>query len=359
MHSTTSPRRTARTAGVLAAILALTACGTAAQDDNRLEVLASFYPLQFVAEQVGGDRVHVTNLTPLGGEPHDLELSPAVARRVGSADLVVFQSGFQPAVDQAVDEGHPARTLDATAVLAAAPPAEAALPAAGEHDDEHAEHDEHDHADDEHAEHDHADDEHAEHDEHEHADAAAGHSADDGHDHGGVDPHFWLDPTRLALLAPALAEMLAAADPAGAAGFRERADALVRELTDLDVSFTAGLTTCTHRTLVTSHAAFGYLAHRYDLEQVSVAGLDPDTEPSPRRLREVTDIVRAAGVPTIFFESSASAKVAGVLAEDAGVRTAALSPLESLTREAAEAGDTYLTTMTANLAALRTGLDCA
>lgn len=340
MHSSAPPRRThrtARTAGALAALLTLTACGTAASDDGGLEVLASFYPLQFVTEQVGGDRVTVTNLTPLGGEPHDLELSPAAIGRLSRADLVVVQSGFQPAVDQAVLEGHPARTLDATAVLEAAPAAEPALPP---HDDDHVDaHDEHEHDHD--------------------AGLGAGHTDDDGHDHGGVDPHFWLDPTRLALLAPAVAETLAAADPAGADEYRSRADTLVHELTELDTTFTAGLASCTHRTLVTSHAAFGHLALRYDLDQVSVAGLDPDTEPSPRRIREVADLVREAGVRTIFFESAATAKDADVLAEDAGVTTAALSPLESLTREQAEAGDDYLTIMTANLAALQTGLDCA
>lgn len=331
--------RTARTASALAALLTLTACGASAGDDGRLAVLASFYPLQFVTEQVGGDRVTVTNLTPLGGEPHDLELSPAAIRHVSRADLVVVQSGFQPAVDQAVLDGHPARTLDATAVLEAAPAAEPALPP---HDDDHVDaHVEHEHG------HDHA------------AGLDAEHAADDGHDHGGVDPHFWLDPTRLALLAPAVAETLAAADPAGADDYRSRADTLVHELTELDTTFTAGLASCTHRTLVTSHAAFGHLALRYDLDQVSVAGLDPDTEPSPRRIREVADLVREAGVPTIFFETAATAKVAEVLAEDAGVTTAALSPLESLTREQADAGDDYLTIMTANLAALRTGLDCA
>lgn len=336
MRRSTPSRRTARTACSLAALLTLTACGTAATDDGGLEVLASFYPLQFVTEQVGGDRVTVTNLTPLGGEPHDLELSPAAVHRISRADLVVFQSGFQPAVDQSILEGQPARTLDATAVLEAAPAAEPALHLHGDDHDDHGEHD-HDHD----------------------ANLGTDHTDDDGHDHGGIDPHFWLDPTRLALLAPAVAETLAAADPAGAEEFSSRARTLVDKLTAVDGAFTAGLASCTHRTLVTSHAAFGHLALRYDLDQVSVAGLDPDTEPSPRRIREVADLVRETGVPTIFFESAATAKVADVLAEDAGVTTAALSPLESLTREQAEAGDDYLTIMTANLAALRTGLDCA
>jgi len=320
-------RRTGRTrlaasSLAAAAALALAACAATPADDGRLTVLASFYPLQHVAEAVGGDRVVVTNLTPVGGEPHDLELAPAAVRTVGSADLVVYQSGFQPAVDRAVADARPGRVVDATAVLDAAPGASAAVGG-------HAEHDGHDHAE------------------------------DDGHDHGGRDPHFWLDPTQLALLAPAVADALAEADPAGADGYRERADALATSLAGLDTAFTEGLRSCEHRTIVTSHAAFGHLAARYDLEQVSVAGLDPETEPSPARLREVAETVRLSGVTTIFFESSASAKVADVLAAEVGARTAALSPLESLSRAEADAGADYLSVMTANLAALRTGLGCA
>jgi len=318
------PGRTRLTATTLAAAaaLALAACGATPADDGRLAVLASFYPLQHVAEAVGGDRVVVTNLTPVGGEPHDLELAPAAVRTVGAADLVVYQSGFQPAVDQAVADGRPRLTVDATAVLEAAP---GTSPALGAHDG----HDDHDHAD------------------------------DDGHDHGGEDPHFWLDPTRLALLAPAVADALAEADPAGADGYHERADVLAARLADLDAAFAEGLRSCEHRTIVTSHAAFGHLAARYDLEQVSVAGLDPETEPSPARLREVAETVRLSGVTTIFFESSASAKVADVLAAEVDARTAALSPLESLTAADVAAGADYLSVMTANLAALRTGLGCA
>ncbi|MGP7961304.1 metal ABC transporter substrate-binding protein [Sanguibacter sp. A247] len=339
-------RRTALvvTALVPAAALALAACTAAPADDGRISVLSSFYPLHYVAQQVGGDRVHVTNLTPPGGEPHDLELAPAVVRDIRAADLVVYQSGFQPAVDQAVADGAPQRTLDATAVLEAAPPATPALPRDAA--DDHAADD---HEADDHAAHDEtADDDHAPHDE----------TTDDGHGHDGPDPHFWLDPTRLALLAPAMADALSAADPAGAEAYRTRADALVTHLTELDDAFTDGLASCTHRTIVTSHAAFGHLAARYDLAQVSVSGLDPESEPTPARLRDVAATIREAGVPTIFFESSASAKVATVLAEEVGVSTAALSPLETLTNDEVAAGADYVSVMTANLDTLMTGLAC-
>lgn len=331
-----------------AVALTLSACSATPADDGRISVLSSFYPLQYVAQEVGGDRVHVTNLTPLGGEPHDLELAPAVVRDIRAADLVVYQSGFQPAVDQAVNDGGPQRTVDATAVLEGASPATAALPRDGADGP----------ADDDHAGHDHTGHDQTGHDDAGHDDAEHEHTDDDGHGHDGTDPHFWLDPARLALLAPAVADALAAADPAGADGYRSRAATLTTRLAELDGAFADGLASCTHRTIVTSHAAFGHLAARYDLTQVSVSGLDPDSEPTPARLREVAATIREAGVPTIFFESSASAKVATVLAEEVGVSIAALSPLETLTNDDVAASADYVTVMTANLGALTAGLEC-
>lgn len=314
-------RRASVTAGALLALGLASACSAPAADDGRLQVLASFYPLQYVVEQVGGDLVDVTSLTPAGAEPHDLELSPAHTRTVGTADLVVYLSGFQPAVDDAIAARDPEHALDAADV--------AALTSA-EHETEHAE--------------DAEDAEHAEHAEEDH----------DAHDHGDVDPHFWLDPTRLASVAEAVSEELAAIDPDNAEVYADRSMELVASLDALDGDLAAGLAQCTDRTVVTSHSAFGYLADRYDLEQVSISGIDPEAEPPPARLREVSDVVRDTGVTTIYFESRASSKVTDVLAADLGVATDVLDPLENL----AEGATDYRSVMLENLAALRAGLGC-
>ena len=313
---TLRPRILVTAAAAIAFALGTAGCSSSSNDpDAALDVLTSFYPLQFVAEQVGGPAVSVSNLTPPGGEPHSLELSPATLRTVGQADVVVYQSGFQAAVDQAVADGAPKAVLDAARF--------AELDADAEHDDE-GESESH-----------------------------------DGHDHGSLDPHFWLDPTLLAGLATEVGETFAAADPDDAAGYRERAAQLVTTLTDLDESFTTGLASCDSRTFVTTHEAFGYLAHRYDLEQVGISGLDPETEPSPARLREVSKVISEAGVSTVFSESAATAKVAEVLADDLGISTAVLDPLESRTDAQLAADDDYLVAMTANLTALQEALGCA
>lgn len=319
------------TGGLLAAALALTGCAGAdpAEDDGRLQVLASFYPLQYITEEIGGDLVTVTSLTPEGAEPHDLELSPAKAREVGDADLVVYLSDFQPAVDAAIAAREPAHLVDAadSANLQA-------HELQGTHDHE---------GDDEHSEDEHAD-EHAEE-----------HTADDGHDHGELDPHFWLDPTRLAAVSQDVVAELSAVDPENAETYAARGAELQASLLELDAELTTGLSQCTSKVLVTTHEAFGYLADRYGLEQVGISGIDPDAEPSPARIKEVSATIRDRGVTTIYFETLISPKVAQTLASDLGITATVLDPLESLS----DPDGDYRSVMLANLEALRTGLGCA
>lgn len=304
------PSSLRRAAVPVAALLALTACSPA-QDDGELDVVASFYPLQLVVQEVGGDLVDVEPLTPPGAEPHDVELSPAQVSDIDGADLVVYASGFQPSVDDAVTEVGPARMVDA---------AEQADLAADDHDHE-----------------DETVEEHAE------------------HDHDGTDPHFWLDPSRMPAVVDQVADALTEADPAGADTFRANADALKARFTELDEQYAAALTSCERRTFVVQHEAFGYLADRYGLEQVGISGVDPETEPSPARLRQVGDVVRDEGVTTIFFERLASPKVAKTLADDLGVQTAVLDPIEGVTDDASD----YFSIAQENLDALRVALSCS
>jgi len=305
------PLAATRPALVCAALIALatSACAapsSAEHNDAALSVAAASYPLEYVAERIGGDLVSVSSLTPAGVEPHDVELSPAAVRALGEADLVLYIDHFQPAVEDAI-EATGVDAFDAAEVIALTE-----------------------------AEHDHAD----------HADS-------DGHDHGTVDPHFWLDPTLLAQYATAVGDTFATLDPTNADVYRTNAAALVVELNELDDAFATGLVRCERRDVVTSHAAFGYLAHAYDLHQVSIAGIEPDTEPSPARLREISDLIRDTGATTVFTEQLVSARVAEAVAHDAGVTTAVLDPLET-----AANGDDYRSVMLRNLDALREALDC-
>ncbi|WP_043502248.1 metal ABC transporter substrate-binding protein [Georgenia sp. SUBG003] len=334
----TFPRR--RTAAALAVLaLPLAACSTGDADaapDGRTEVQAALYPLQWVAEQVGGEHVTVSSITPAGVDPHDLELAPATVAELDGA-TVVYLSGFQAALDDALAVTSPAHALDVA-------------DAAGVHDDgEDPTTDAHD---DEHAT-DAQDEEHAT-DAHDGGDEAA-EDSHAGHSHADGDPHFWLDPGRMADVATAVADELADADPDHAADYRSNAEELGAELAALDEELTAGLARCEIRTIVVAHEAYGYLAEAYGLEQVGISGLDPESEPSPARLAEIGDVVERENVTTIFTESLINPAVAESLAADLGVDVAVLDPLETQ----ADADEEYPDVMRANLDALTTALRCS
>lgn len=293
-------------AAVLAFLLLVTGCSThTPSDQSRLSVVVAFYPFQYVAEQVGGDQVNVTSLTHPGVEPHDLELTAKQVASVASADLVIYEKTFQAAVDAAVEQQHPKRVVDAAAIVPLR--------------------------------------------------ATTGFEAEEGPT-SALDPHTWLDPNSLITYAHAVADQLGQARPDQAPNFRARADALAASLTALDGEFRTGLAQCQRKVFVTSHAAFGYLAERYDLEQVGITGLSPDAEPTPTRLAEVQKVAQAKGVTTIFSETLASPALANALAKDLNLKTDVLDPLEGITDQSR--GTDYPSVMRSNLTALKTANGC-
>ena len=304
----------ARLAACLAAgTVALAGCAaadTASPGSGALPVVASFYPLQLAAEQVGGAHVRVTNLTRAGAEPHDLELTPRDVAEVSRAGLVVFEKGLQPAVDEAVaaeaaDRGldvAPAAKLDLTFT-----PVEAGDP------------------------------------------RPSGDRV--------TDPHFWLDPVRYAAVARAVADRLGTLDPAHRADYAARAKAFTARLAALDGEFRRGLTHCASTSIVTSHNAFGYLARRYGMSQVGITGLSPEAEPEAATLARVATYVKAHHVSTVYAETLVSPAIADTVARETGARVVTLDPLEGLT--SSSAGADYFAVMRSNLAALRAGQGCS
>ena len=258
-------------------------------------VVASFYPLAFVAERVGGSEVRVVDLTPADVESHDLELTPRQVGEIATADLVVYQTGFQPALDEAVEQNASGPTLDIAEVV----PLD---------------------------------------------------------DNRKGDQHSWLDPTRFAAITRSVADVLGDVVPAQADEIHGRADELVAELTALDEEFHSGLANCERTIVVTTHQAFGYLGERYDLDVVGISGVDGEAEVSPAKLREIQEVIQTAGVTTVFSEPLGSPEVADTLAADLGVSTAILDPIEGLTEDTAD--EDYLTLMRANLEALRKANGC-
>lgn len=325
-----------------ATALALSACTSTASSsgssskDETLTVMASFYPLKYLAEKIGGDHVTVTSLTPDGAEPHDLELSPKMVDSLSSADAVVYLAGFQGAVDEAIEQQAPKTVIDVS------PAAE--LIEAGTDANHPAEEEEEEEGTDE-----------------AQSGEAEGHDHE-GHDHEGhehhhdmsADPHFWLDPVRMAKAATLVGDKLAEADSAHADTYKANAKALSEELTTLGDTLVSRTSTCKVKTFVTAHTAFGYLADRTGLTQVGISGLDPESSPSPARLAEIAQIAKDQGVTTIFTEALIDPKVAQTLADDLGITTAVLDPIESQT----DASKDYAATMNSNIDALTKALDC-
>ncbi|GAA0908002.1 metal ABC transporter substrate-binding protein [Streptomyces thermoalcalitolerans] len=307
---------TAAAAVIALGLGSLSACSSdaAGNSSGTYNVVASFYPMAFLAEQIGGKHVHVTSLTQPGQEPHDLEISARQTAQLQESDAVLYLKGLQPSVDEAVAQSEIKTKIDAASLTT--------LREHGGKGDGHA------------------------HDTHE--------EAHEGEEHGGRDPHVWLDPVRYAQIAQGVGKAFEKGDPAHAADYRRNTEALVKKLDELHTRYETGLRNTRTRTFITTHASFGYLAERYGLDEKAISGLDPESEPSAARVRELERTAKAENVTTVFHETLVSDRTAKTLARDAGLRTDVLDPIEGITD--ASRGTDYFQVMDANLTALRKAL---
>ncbi|MET8079114.1 metal ABC transporter substrate-binding protein [Streptomyces sp. NPDC005303] len=308
-------RRLIPSVAAAAALAALSACSTdsaAAGGSGRFDVVASFYPMAFLAEQIGGDHVHVTSLTEPGQEPHDLEISAKQTAQLQESDAVLYLKNLQPSVDDAVNQSEIRTKIDAASLTSLEKHGNEVGGHAAEHDD-------------------HADDELA-----------------------GLDPHVWLDPVRYAQIAQGVGKAFEKADPAHAADYKANTAALVKKLDALNTEFQKGLSDTKTKVFITTHAAFGYLAERYGLTEEAINGLDPESEPSANRVKDLEKMAKADGVTTVFYETLVSDKTAKTIASDAGLKTDVLDPIEGITGKSR--GKDYFSVQESNLKALRSAL---
>lgn len=255
-----------------------------------IDIVTSSYPMTFVAERVGGEHVTVVNLASEGGDSHDLELSPRQVTELQNADIALYLgAGFQAPVEQAVSQrsGASVDGMDSVTEEQLRP----------------------------------------------------------------NDPHVWFSPLIMAQIGESFAEELAGVDPANAADYEANAAALREEMTELDEEYHAGLQNCASTQFLTSHEAFGYLADAYGLEQVGVMGINPEAEPSPRRLLEVEQLAKEQGIEILFVESTDTS--GAKLADSLG-----LEPVLLDTLDVTPSGHDYTGAMRLNLEALQAGLGC-
>ena len=283
----------------LAAILGASGCQAPAPPAKPV-VVATVYPLWEFSRQVAGARADAVSLVPPGVEPHDWEPSPRDVSVVQHATVLVHTGTGLDAWSQKLlaDGKGPSVVVDGSRG--------ASLISVG----------------------------------------------------GATDPHVWLDPAIARAQVQAIAAGLERADPGGREVYAANARAYTARLEALDQQFAAGLRECARRDLVTSHAAFAYLARRYRLAQIPVMGLHPEAEPSPADMAAIVKRARGLKVTHIFFEPLMSARLAETLAREIGATPLPLDPVEGITRTEADAGMGYVELMQANLANLRTALGC-
>ncbi len=286
----------------------------ATSSEGRVRVLASVLPLKEFAAAILGDRGEAALLLPPGAGVHTWQPRPGDLVRLAECDLFIHVgAGLEPWLPELMKglaKRRPA-TLEASAGLHL-------LPSAGE----------------------------------------AGHE-DEEHGHGAFDPHVWLDPDLALRIVAAIGDRLTALDPEGGPVYRRNAAALEERLRDLDSRYREGLRGCSGKTIILAgHAAFGYLARRYGLEQISLYGTSPDSQPTPAGLMEVVRMARDRRITAVFAESSESPSVARSLSRELGGRMLILNPGHNLTRAEIRAGTTYFDIMETNLRSLKDGLGC-
>lgn len=312
---------------LLSATLVLGACSTgdepASTGSSRppaLRVIASFYPVAEAARSIGGARVSVSDLTAAGAEPHAVEPTAPQLVEIERADLALYLgNGFQPAVEKAVLAAP--SSVQKADLLNGMRLREAEVGIAGVRGE---------------------------------VDGGRGPESLQG----GRDPHVWVDPAGFIAMARRIQRALIAADRVGRRTYDANARRYLTGLRALDGDFRRGLRRCRSDVLVTSHAAFGYLADRYDLKQAAIAGLSPEAEPDPRSLAATARYAKANNVTTVFFETLVPRRLADTVAREIGARTDALDPVESLTQRQLDGGESYSSIQHRNLAAMRSGLRC-
>lgn len=271
---------------------------------STLPVAASFYPLADFAGQIGGDKVTVTNLTPAGAEPHDFDPSPQDIVKLENSKVFIYNgANLEAWVDKVLPELQKKEVIvvKASQDITLQPGSDPKEP---------------------------------------------------------VDPHIWLDPALASQEVAAIAAGFIEADPLNKTFYESNAQAYQKKLAALDEEFKQGLANCDRQDIITSHAAFGYLARHYHLAMTPIAGLSPDEEPAPARLAEIAQLAKQKHIAYIFFESLVSPRFSETIAHEIGAKTIDFNPLEGLTEEEIASGKDYITVQQENLDHLKIALGC-
>lgn len=325
----------------LALILFLAACGnpaidsqTESEDDSKLHVKTTVYPLTYFTERIGGDRVTVESVYPAGANEHSFEPTQQDMIALAEADLMFYIGlGLEGFIDSAK------KTLsdeNVQFVAAADAITDEQLEAASH--GEHAEEEEHAHEEEGHEEEAHEEEGH------------------EGHNHGSTDPHVWMSPVLSQTLAESIKDSLIEADPDGSGTYESNYAELIVELENLDRSFSELAERVENDTFFVSHSAFGYIAEPYGFEQVAIAGLNSQDEPSQKELTQIVDQAKEKNINYIIFEQNVSSNLTEVIQKEVGAEALQMHNLGVLTQTDIDNEETYFTLMEKNLQTLEKAL---
>ncbi|MGB3160601.1 MAG: metal ABC transporter substrate-binding protein [Carnobacterium sp.] len=298
----------------LGLLLLVSACGNTdsqVEENGKLKVVTTFYPMYDFTKNIVQDKADVSLLIPAGTEPHDFEPSAKMVASIENADVFIYNSEemetWVPSTLEAVD------TRKVTIINASK-----GIEFIENIDSEDENHE------------------------------------DVGEDHQhSVDPHVWLNPMLAKAEVKNIQTGLAKVDQENASFYQKNAKEYNEKLDQLDQEFKTAFKNAENRTFVTQHAAFAYLAKQYNLTQVSISGLSSETEPSPSKLAELSKYAKENDVRYIYFENNTSSKIAETLAAEANIELAVLDPIEGVTKKEQEVGTDYIQVMKNNLESLK------
>lgn len=303
----------------LTAIL-LAACGNddskSTNSSDKVSIYTTVYPLQYFAEQIGGEHVEVSSIYPPGTNEHTFEPTQQDMMKLADSDLFFYIGlGLEGFVDNAKKTlaNENVSMIETTHGI----DEEKLHASTATHEHEHEE---------------------------------------DDHHHGDVDPHVWLSPVISQDLALSIKNELVKKDAKHKADYEKNYDALVKKLQQLDNDYKTMAKDAETKEFYVSHAAFGYIAGTYGLKQVSVAGLNSQDEPSQKELTQIVAQAKKDNIQYILFEQNVSSKLATVIQNDIGAKDLTAHNLSVLTKEDIAAKRDYFSIMEDNLETFKTAL---
>lgn len=297
-------------------LIGVSACGKeqTSKDNEKLEIVTSFYPMYDFTKNVTKDKANVSMLIDGGVDSHDYEPSAKDMAKIQNADVFIYNSNEMETWVETV-----IANIDTSKVkVIEASEGIKLLDGSDEHD-EHGDEEEH-----------------------------------EGHDHSHVhDPHVWLNPLLAREEVYNISKGIAEIDQDNQEFYEKKAEQYSDELTELSDEYRLAFSNAKSKKFVTQHMAFSYLANEYGLEQIAISGLSPEQEPTPKELKGIQDLVKEEGINVIYTESSASEKIAKTISDATGAKLAVLNPMESVSKKDRDAGEDYLSIMEKNLESLK------